>query len=165
MSVIKKYTIDRLLQRGVSIEDIAEVAFNYLTTNKNLNINLDECINTLLDILNKREILHKIILGIDIDEIVERNLFESPIMDVIKGDDGLFGVDELFGINIADLYGAIGYNTFGYFDKTKPGIIDRLDTSKDTVNTFLDDLVCGLAAAISSKLLHNYMETSNLNTL
>lgn len=160
-SDIKEYTVERLESRGVRLIDISNVAWNYLSKNKNIEVDLYECTRVVSELLNKREILHKVILGLDIDEIVEKKIWSSPLVDIIQGDDGLFGVDELFGINIASLYGAIGYEAFGYFDKVKPGVINKLDTSEVQVNTFLDDIVCGLAAAAASKIIHTKIENDS----
>lgn len=151
----KEYAIKRLEKRGVTIDDIANVVYNFLTEQKKIKVSFAECRNTIYEIFDKRETLHKIILGIDIDEIAEKKIWDSPIFDVIRGDDGLFGVDELFGINISDLYGSNGYSSFGYFDKVKPGIINNLDSNQEHTHTFLDDLVCGIASAASSKIIHN----------
>jgi phosphatidylglycerophosphatase A len=53
------------------------------------------------------------------------------------------------------LYGTIGLTSYGYLDKEKFGIIKELDTKKNgKVNTFLDDLVAGIASAAASRYAH-----------
>jgi hypothetical protein len=42
------------------------------------------------------------------------------------------------------------------------GIMKELDTSATNVNTFLDDLVAGLAAAASAKIAHQKQTELNL---
>lgn len=162
---IKDYTIKRLEKRGVTIDDISNIVYEFLIEQKKINVTFEDCKNCVYEIFEKRETLHKIILGIDIDEIAEKKLWNSPIFDVIRGDDGLFGVDELFGINISDLYGSNGYSSFGYFDKVKPSIINKLDSNQEHTHTFLDDLVCGIASAASSKVFHKHLKTTYMHSL
>jgi len=53
------------------------------------------------------------------------------------------------------VYGSIGFTNYGYIDKQKPGILERLnDKSTGECHTFLDDLVGAIAAAASSRLAH-----------
>jgi phosphatidylglycerophosphatase A len=41
-------------------------------------------------------------------------------------------------------------------DKTKPGIIGKLDGKKEgVVSTFIDDIVCAIVAAAASRLAHS----------
>ncbi|PIB70512.1 phosphatidylglycerophosphatase A, partial [Pseudomonas sp. 2995-3] len=69
--------------------------------------------------------------------------------------EGLFGVDETIALGSVFGYGSIAVTTFGYLDKEKVGIIKELDTKSDeSVNTFLDDLLCSIAANASSRLAH-----------
>ena len=61
-------------------------------------------------------------------------------------------------LSICNIYGSIGLTNFGYVDKTKPGIIGRLDKlGKDTdvCHTFMDDLIGAIAAAAASSVAHN----------
>lgn len=152
----KLFTLEKLNTRGVTVNSMAQVVYDYMIKYK-LDFSIDDCESCILEILNKRETLHKILLGISIDEACENNHMDPYTLSVVNSDDGLFGVDELFGISISDLYGSAGCNLFGYFDKVKPGIINDLDTSSEQVNTFLDDLVCGICAASCSKLIHSKM--------
>ena len=58
-----------------------------------------------------------------------------------------------------NVYGTIGLTNFGYLDKEKIGIIKDLDEEKGTqCNTFLDDLVAGIAAAAASRIAHKERE-------
>ncbi|MEW6230518.1 MAG: phosphatidylglycerophosphatase A, partial [Bacillota bacterium] len=44
---------------------------------------------------------------------------------------------------------------FGYVDKRKLGVLRVLNTRKDkVVNTFLDDLVAGIAGAAAARIAH-----------
>ena len=44
----------------------------------------------------------------------------------------MFGIDELFGLELAGLYGTIGKTNFGDIDVNKPLVVSRLnDVGKD----------------------------------
>ncbi|MEG2550481.1 MAG: phosphatidylglycerophosphatase A [Erysipelotrichaceae bacterium] len=47
---------------------------------------------------------------------------------------------------------------YGYIDKIKPGIIEKLNLKGEQCNTFLDDIVGAIAAAAASKIAHNIEE-------
>jgi len=58
---------------------------------------------------------------------------------------------------MANIYGTIGVTNYGYVDKVKEGIIKQLDTDKSgVVNTFIDDVVGAIAAAVAAKIAHKY---------
>ena len=69
---------------------------------------------------------------------------------------GVFGVDETLALQIANIYGTIGTTNFGYFDRVKKGIIAKYDSDKGHVNTFIDDLLAAIVAAVSGKIAHQY---------
>ena len=68
----------------------------------------------------------------------------------------VFGIDEIFGLDIARLYGAIGQTNFGDIDVNKPGIVAKLNHDgkgdKESCHTFLDDIVGAIAAAASTRV-------------
>ena len=68
---------------------------------------------------------------------------------------GVFGVDEIFGLDIARLYGAIGQTNFGDIDVNKPGLVGILNEAgkadKPACHTFLDDIVGAIAAAATTR--------------
>jgi phosphatidylglycerophosphatase A len=92
--------------------------------------------------------------GIVLDELAERRLLPEPLQAIMEADESLYGVDETMALGITNLYGMIGLTSFGYLDKTKPGIIGKLNNKGPHVHVFLDDLVAGLAAAASSRIAH-----------
>ncbi len=144
-----------LLERGVKIEDIAEIAYNQ-QGKYNPNLKMSDCIESVEKILSYRDIFHLVQLGIEIDKLAEKGLLSSPIQDVIKADLGMFGIDEIFGLAIAQMYGTIGQTNFGDIDVNKPGIVKKLNDDgkpgKDHCHTFLDDIVGALAAAASTRV-------------
>jgi phosphatidylglycerophosphatase A len=148
---------DVLLQRGVTIHDIALIAFNQ-QGRYNKNIEMKICIESVEKILTFRDIFHHIQLAAEIDRMVEEGLFRGPIQDILKYDLGVFGIDEVLGLDIARLYGAIGQTNFGDIDVNKPGIVSKLNSDgKESSNTgkchtFMDDIVGALAAAASTRV-------------
>lgn len=55
--------------------------------------------------------------------MTEEGMFRSPIQDIMRADFGMFGIDEILGLNIAAMYGVIGQTNFGDIDVNKPGIV------------------------------------------
>lgn len=143
-----------LLERGVTIEDIAELVF-YLQKQYHPDLTLDLCRENVERVLSKREVQNAIITGIELDRLAEKEMLSEPLLDLIKRDEGLYGVDEIIAFSIVNVYGSIGFTNYGYIDKQKPGILKKLnDKSSGKVHTFLDDIVGAIAAAASSRLAH-----------
>lgn len=154
---------DRLLERGVKIEEIAEIAFRQ-QGRYNKNISMKTCIESVEKILSYRDIFHIVQLSIEIDRMTEEGLFRSPIQDIMRADLGMFGVDEIFGLNIASMYGVIGQTNFGDIDVNKPGIVKQLnaDGKGEKCHTFLDDVVGALGAAASTRVAQILSEEESL---
>lgn len=149
------YAKEALARRGVKLEEIAEIIYSLQKDYVN-DLDLETCMYHLEKVLEKREVVHAILTGIAIDEMAEKDLFDDPILSIIKSDEGLYGIDEILPLSIINLYGSIGLTNFGYLDKEKTGIIRELDLRKDNVvNTFLDDIIAALAAASASRLAHS----------
>lgn len=145
---------DRLLERGVSINDIAEIAYKQ-QSRYNENVAMRTCVESVEKILSLRDIFHIVQLGIEIDILTEQKMFRSPIQDILLADLGMFGVDEVIGLAVASHYGTIGQTNFGDIDVNKPGIVKALnDAGKDgaACHTFLDDIVGAIAAAASTRV-------------
>lgn len=144
---------DLLLERGVTIKDIAEIAFKQ-QSRYNKNVSMRVCIESVEKVLTYRDIFHLVQLSVEIDRLTEEGLFRSPIQDIMRADLGMFGIDELFGLDIASYYGVIGQTNFGDIDVNKPGIVKKLNEEgkKDRCHTFLDDVVGALAAAASTRV-------------
>ena len=143
-----------LLERGVKIEDIAELVM-YLQNDYHENLQMEECLYNVERVLSKREVQNAILSGIQFDILAEKKLLEEPLQSIIETDEGLYGVDETLALSIVNVYGSIGFTNYGYVDKKKPGILKYLnDKSTGKVNTFLDDIVGAIAAAASSRLAH-----------
>jgi phosphatidylglycerophosphatase A len=143
-----------LKERGVTIQDIAELVF-YLQEKYHENLKIEDCIANVERVLSKREVQNAIITGIQLDILAEKKLLEEPLQNIIQTDESLYGVDEILALSIVNVYGSIGFTNYGYIDKQKPGILQHLnDKSTGECHTFLDDIVGAIAAAASSRLAH-----------
>lgn len=151
---VTKAARDALLERGVSIEAIAEIVLD-MQISFNPELTLEECIYSVERVLLKREIQHAILVGIELDKLAEQKKLSEPLQTIIETDEGLFGVDETIAFGAVLAYGSIAVTTFGHLDKKKLGIIDKLDhPSEGKVNTFLDDMVASIAASAAARLAH-----------
>ncbi|MEI5907838.1 phosphatidylglycerophosphatase A [Bacillus spongiae] len=143
-----------LHERGVEIDDIADLVM-FLQKKYHPNLKMEECVHNVERVLSKREVQNAILTGIQLDRLTEQGLLEEPLQSIISVDEGLYGVDEILAFSIVNVYGSIGFTNYGYIDKEKPGILDRLnDKSLKQCHTFLDDIVGAIAAAASSRLAH-----------
>ncbi|RCW84247.1 phosphatidylglycerophosphatase A [Halanaerobium sp. DL-01] len=154
MKKLYKKSIEVLNNRGVTTEDIAELVMKLQAT-YNPDINLEVCCKNVDAVLKKREVAHAVLTGVALDELAEKRQLPEPIQSIIDTDEGLYGIDEILPLSIVNLYGTIGLTSYGFLDKEKIGIIKELDTKKKgKVNTFLDDLVAGIASAAASRYAH-----------
>lgn len=150
-----KQAVDRLLsERGVKVEDIALIVYE-MQAPYNSNLTLDICIENVRKVLEKREVQHALLVGIELDVLAEKGLLSEPLQSLVANDEGLFGCDETLALGSVLGYGSIAVTTFGHLDKEKTGIIKNLDTKNGVfVHTFLDDLIASVAASASSRIAH-----------
>lgn len=165
---MERINVETLNARGVTIEDIAKVA--YMQQRKYSDkVTLEICIESVGKILSLRDVFHLVQLGIEIDRMAEEGMFKGPIQDILRYDLGVFGIDEIFGLDIARLYGAIGQTNFGDIDVNKPGIIGRLNNEGKgdgpRCHTFLDDIVGAIAAAAATRVSQIISEDTAKNIL
>lgn len=150
---MKKYILSLLEEREIKIDEIVQLI--YETQIKYCpNLTLEECHEALIAVLSKREVQYAILTGLSLDKLAEEKLLPKYLQEAVSTDEPLFGIDEVLGLSIANLYGTIGQTNFGYLDKAKLGLIKKLDTKKGRVNTFADDLVCALVGACAARLVH-----------
>ncbi|WP_209125757.1 phosphatidylglycerophosphatase A [Alkalihalobacillus sp. BA299] len=143
-----------LQDRGVTLDDIADLVY-FLQVKYHPNLDIDECKLNVDRVLSKREVQNAILTGIQLDLLAEQGKMEEPLLSIIREDEGLYGVDEIIALSIVNVYGSIGFTNYGYIDKQKPGILERLnDKETKECHTFLDDIVGAIAAAASSRLAH-----------
>src|SRR5690625_1681839 len=150
---------EMLIERGVTIDDIADLVY-YLQASYHDNLDLETCHYNVDRVLTKREVQTAILTGIQLDKLAEQNKLDQPLQKTIETDESLYGVDEIIAFSIVNVYGSIGFTNYGYIDKQKPGILERLnDKSTGECHTFLDDIVVAIAAAASSRLAHATADT------
>lgn len=151
----KSVTLEWLEKRGVTIDHIADLVY-FLQEPYHPGLTLDECRVHIHSVLVKREVENAVITGIQLDILCEQGLLQEPLQERVKIDEGLYGIDEVLALSIVNVYGSIGFTNFGYIDKVKPGILEKLNTKDNhQVHTFLDDIVGAIAAAASSRLAHS----------
>lgn len=146
--------VQALGRRGVAVDDIAEIVYG-LQKEHLPALTLAMCRASVEAVLKKREAQHAILTGIALDELAEEGKLPSPLQEIVARDEPLYGIDEILALAITNIYGSVGLTSFGYLDKRKFGIIGRLNQHvRGKVNTFLDDLIAGIAAAASARLAH-----------
>lgn len=152
--VVKAAAVRLLEQRGVTLNAIADIVYE-LQAPYHPQLARSACLASVQRVLEKRELLHAILVGVELDRLAEQKLLSEPLQSIVEADEGLFGCDETLALGAVFAYGSIAVTTFGYLDKCKTGIIKQLDTkSAGQVHTFLDDLVASIASSAASRLAH-----------
>lgn len=151
---VSEATFKWLDKRGVHIHEIAELVM-LLQKKYYPNLTMEECVHNVEMVLSKREVQNAVLTGIQLDILAEEGKLFSPLQEMLVNDEALYGVDEILAFSIVNVYGSIGFTNYGYVDKLKPGILERLnDKTTGQVHTFLDDIVGAVAAAASSRIAH-----------
>lgn len=149
---------EKLRERGVTIEDIALIAYE-MQVPYNPELTMDDCVESVNAVLRKREVQHALLVGIELDMLAEQGKLSEPLLSLLQTDEPLFGCDETLALGSVLGYGSIAVTTFGHLDKKKVGIIRKLDTKiGEGVHTFLDDLVASIAASASSRIAHRFRD-------
>jgi phosphatidylglycerophosphatase A len=156
----KKYDIvvKMLEDRGVILEDIAQITLD-LQIKYLPSLSFELCLEHVQRVVMKREVQNAVLTGLELDILAEKGLLSEPLSTMLMTDYGLYGIDEVLALAIVNVYGSIGFTNFGYVDKSKPGIIGRLDEEgkqEGKCNTFLDDIVGAIAAAAASSIAHRF---------
>lgn len=151
--------IDLLKDRGVTLDDIAECA-RYLQADYHIDLMKEELLDSVLSVIDKREVQFAIMTAIEIDKLAEQGLMSNKDLEkTLMSDEGLFGVDEVIAYGICNLYGSIALTNFGFIDKKKYGIINKLNNEGKNgtrCNTFIDDIVGAIAASAASRFAHRW---------
>ncbi|MDE1549182.1 phosphatidylglycerophosphatase A [Jeotgalibaca caeni] len=147
--------LELLKERGVKLDDIAELVV-FLQKDYVADLTMDMCRENVKAVLSKREVQNAVITGIELDVLAEKGELSQPLLDIIRNDEGLFGMDEILALSIVNVYGSIGFTNYGYIDKVKPGILQKLnDKSDKSCHTFLDDIVGAIASSAASRIAHD----------
>lgn len=151
---VKDAAVRLLEERGVTLEQIAEIVYE-LQAPYHPHLSQDVCLDSVKRVLEKRELLHAILVGVELDKLAERKALSEPLQSIVEKDEGLFGCDETLALGAVFAYGSIAVTTFGFLDKCKSGIIKQLDSKAGgQIHTFLDDLVASIASSAASRLAH-----------
>jgi phosphatidylglycerophosphatase A len=160
---VKTAALQKLEERGVKLEDISQIVHE-MQAPYHENLSIDTCLESVKAVLEKREILHALLVGIELDLLAEKKLLSEPLQSLVETDEGLFGCDETLALGSVLGYGSIAVTTFGHLDKHKIGIIKKLDTKHGNgIHTFLDDLVASIAASASSRIAHRQRDKDERN--
>ncbi len=155
-SDVKTTALQALNERGVYIEDIAKLKY-FLQQQYIPGLTMEDCIESVEHVLEKREVQNALLTGIELDVLAEKEALSQPLQQMIKMDESLYGIDEILALSILNLYGSISFTNYGHIDKLKEGILGKLnDKSDGKVNAFLDDLVGAISAAAASRMAHRY---------
>ncbi len=161
-SELHQRAIERLQERGVKLDDIAELVL-FLQKDYVEDIGIELCRENVRAVLTKREVQNAILTGIELDVLAENGQLSQPLLDIILNDEGLFGIDEILALSIVNVYGSIGFTNYGYIDKVKPGILQELnDKSDNSCHTFLDDIVGAIASSAASRIAHDNPNKSDI---
>jgi phosphatidylglycerophosphatase A len=155
---MKQIAKELLIKRGVTIKDIADIVYD-LQKKYIPSLVIQDCVDAIERVLDKREVQNAILTGIELDVLAEKKKLSEPLQSLIDGDNPLYGIDEILVLSIVNVYGSIGFTNFGYVDKLKPGIIGKLDEQgkdENRCNTYLDDIIGAIAAAAASSIAHNF---------
>lgn len=147
--------VEKLKDRGVTVQHIADIVFR-LQQKYHPELELEECLASVLHVLEKREVQHALYTGIALDELAEKKALPQPLQSIMERDEPLYGVDEILALSITNVYGTIGLTNFGYLDKVKVGVIGTINDRKDQIHVFLDDLVAAVAAAAAARIAHEH---------
>ena len=143
-----------LRERGVTLESIARLVQD-LQRPYNPQLSLEECLVHVEKVIKKREVQNAVLTGLTLD-IYAKGVAAGTVAEHPHPGRSLYGVDEVLALSITNIYGSIGFTTFGYLDKVKTGILENINVKREgTVNTFLDDLVAAIAAAAAARLAHH----------
>jgi phosphatidylglycerophosphatase A len=156
--------IQLLRKRGVEVERIADIVLT-LQRPYNSSLTIEECVESVLAVLGKREVQYTLCTGIALDELAEKKLLPQPLQSIMEADEPLYGVDETLALGIVHVYGMIGLTSFGYLDKEKIGIIRDLNDDPVSIHVFLDDLVAALAAAASARIAHQNQNAQDYSSI
>ena len=151
---MKNEVLRLFAQRGVTVEDIALIV-HHLQEPHMTDLSMDECLDSVHRVLDKREVQHAILTGIALDILAEEDKLPEPLSSIIKRDEPLYGVDEILALAVTNVYGSVGLTSFGYLDKRKLAVIAKLNNRDEgRVHTFLDDMVAAVAAAAAARIAH-----------
>lgn len=155
---LRNEAIALLTKRGVSLDELVDCVY-FLQKDYHPNLDKKVLLESVLSVLDKREVQYALMTAIELDVLAENKLYQNKdLQAIVRRDEGLFGTDEVLAYGICNLYGSIALTNFGFIDKQKYGVVARLnEEGKDGkhCHTFLDDMVAAIAAAAASRFAHS----------
>ncbi|WP_069648946.1 hypothetical protein [Caloranaerobacter ferrireducens] len=145
---MKNATLELLENRGIQIKDIIKLT-EYLKTDSS---DADDIEKSILNILSIKEIQDYVTLGVILDIYTENNLLPEPLSQIISGEDQLFDLDKVLAMGVINQFGPQAVTYFSYLINYKNDVLKDI-LSKNTINTFLDEIICVIASASLIKLL------------
>ena len=98
---LKACTYNLLKERGVTVQDIADIVMMiqqpYIP-----DLTMDECVESVQAVLEKRETQNAIITGIELDRLAEQKKLSEPLQSIMTRDEALFGIDEILALSIVN---------------------------------------------------------------
>lgn len=145
---MKNITLELLESRGIQIKDIIKLT-ECLKTDSSGD---DDIEKSILNILSIKEIQDYVTLGVILDIYTENNLLPEPLSQIISEDDQFFDLDKVLAISVLNQFGPQAVTYFSYLINYKNDVLKDI-LSKNTINTFLDEIICVIASTSLIKLL------------
>lgn len=145
---LHNHIMDLLAKKHIKIDDLAILVYNS-QKKYNPKITIEVSRDAVVHVLAKREVQNIILVGLYLDDKSKTDENMDPYLKAFLDEDSSqFQVDETLSTGIPAVFGAIASSNRGYLDKTKPGIIGKVDSKP--YNVFLDDLLAGIVAGAES---------------
>ena len=71
-----------LKERGVTVKAIAEIVYE-MQKGYNENLTIEGCIESVEAVLEKREIQHAILVGVELDKLAENKMLSEPLQTIV----------------------------------------------------------------------------------
>src|SRR6478609_8209423 len=94
---------EALIERGVTLDDIAELVY-YLQSKYHDELKMEDCLHNVNRVLKKREVQNAILTGIQLDKLAEQKMLDEPLQTTIETDESLYGIDEIVAFSIVNVY-------------------------------------------------------------
>ena len=109
----------------------------------------------LNDVLQKREVVNALMVGLSIDKMATQGLLPEPLQSIMVSDKANMGVDETLAMSVVAIFGSVADMQLGSLDLHKHSIAKYLDELDDgSVNTMIDDLCSALISATEAKVMN-----------
>ena len=146
---VRDHVLNLLFERGITIDDIAEITY---TVQKDYydNLTMEDCLDCVNEVFRKPEALNTVLTAVILDVSAEKGIIAGPLRTLILNNHPLYGIDEVLAYSLVNGYGSIGLTNYGYIDKKKIGILDKLSKDSKMCYTFVDDMIAGIAASAAS---------------